>query len=133
MVIGTWDGPKSTPTNPYLEADYLCVVPGTVFMVIVLLICAIKNHFCGIIQPVLDFAVAAFPRCWSPIATSTWWPRSSWITLYMCYLWGLKTISHSPLVIGFCLLGVLVWWASKGWMYLVTASLGHLLTKDCVP
>jgi hypothetical protein len=62
MVTDPWDGPESTPTNPYLEADfYLCLVPATVFIVIVLLICAIKNHFCGILQPVLDLAVTAFP------------------------------------------------------------------------
>ncbi len=59
------------------------------------------------------------------------WDTSSWTTLHMYYLWGLKAISHSPLVIGFCLLAVLVSWSNKGWI--VTASLGHLLTKDCVP
>ena len=48
----------STPTK---TDHYLCLVPATVFIVIVLLICAIKNHFCGILQPVLDLAVAAFP------------------------------------------------------------------------
>jgi hypothetical protein len=63
MVTDPWDGPESTPTNSYyLEAKvYLRLVPATVFIVIVLLICAIKNHFCGILQPVLDLAVAAFP------------------------------------------------------------------------
>ena len=52
MVTDPWDGPESTPTNSYyLEAKvYLRLVPATVFIVIVLLICAIKNHFCGILQ-----------------------------------------------------------------------------------
>jgi hypothetical protein len=60
MLTDPWDGPESTPTNPLLEADsYSSALAATAFIVIVLLICAIKTHCCGILQPVLDLAVTA--------------------------------------------------------------------------
>ncbi len=124
-------GPGSLQQTLFLEASCIITVTGIVVFGILLLICAVKNHFCGILQPVLDLAVAVFPGCWGPIVSTAWWPRSIGIILCIGDPWGLKAISHLPLVIVFCLL--LVSWASTGWMYLVTASLGHLLTKDCVP
>jgi hypothetical protein len=133
MLTDPWDGPESTPTNPFLEADsYPSALAATVFIVIVLLICAIKTHCCGILQPVLDLAVAAFPGCWSPIVTTTWWPRTGWITLHIGDPLGLENINHYTLAIGFCLFIVLVSWDNTGWIYLVIASLGCPF-KDCVP